>query len=118
MLYAETGLDMEKPEQTTLDFATVPHIAGVPRYMFRSAAKAVKDAIVAAIAGDPITSFDRELWLCFFAGVVKQRWKDRQRPYRTVNVATSGLWSDASTPISATVSTNSADSSVRPVPGR
>ena len=91
MLYAETGLDMEKPEQTTLDFSAVPHIAGVPRYMFRSAAKALKDAIVAAIAGDSITSFDRELWLCFFAGVVRQRWKDRQLPYRTVNVATSGL---------------------------
>jgi glucosyl-dolichyl phosphate glucuronosyltransferase len=91
MLYAETGLDMEKPEQTTLDFSTVPHVAGVPRYMFRSAAKAIKDAMVAAIAADPVTSFDRELWLCFFAGVVKQRWKDRQLPYRTVKVATSGL---------------------------
>jgi len=79
MLYAETGLDMEKPEHTTLDFSTVPHIAGVPRYMFRSAAKALKDSIAAAINGDPIASFDRELWLWFFAGVVKQRWRDRQR---------------------------------------
>jgi glycosyltransferase involved in cell wall biosynthesis len=90
MLYADTGLDMEKPEQTTLDFSTVPHVGGVPRYMFRSAAKTLKDAIAAAMAGDAITSFDRELWLCFFAGVVKQRWKDRQLPYRTVKVATSG----------------------------
>ena len=79
MLYAETGLDMEKPEQTTLDFSAVPHIAGVPRYMFRSAAKALKDAIAAAIKGNAIASFDRELWLWFFAGVVKQRWRDRQR---------------------------------------
>jgi glucosyl-dolichyl phosphate glucuronosyltransferase len=79
MLYAETGLDMEKPEQTTLDFSAVPHVAGVPRYMFRSAAKALKESIAAAIKGDPIASFDRELWLCFFAGVVKQRWRDRQR---------------------------------------
>ncbi|HEV8345616.1 MAG TPA: glycosyltransferase family 2 protein [Vicinamibacterales bacterium] len=79
MLYAETGLDMEKPEQTTLDFSAVPHIAGVPRYMFRSAVKALKESIAAAIKGDPIASFDRELWLCFFAGVVKQRWRDRQR---------------------------------------
>ena len=79
MLYADTGLDMEKPEQTTLDFSAVPHVAGVPRYMFRSAAKALKESIVAAITGDSIVSFDRELWLCFFAGVVKQRWKDRQR---------------------------------------
>ncbi|HZR22940.1 MAG TPA: glycosyltransferase [Vicinamibacterales bacterium] len=91
MLYAETGLDMEKPEQSTLDFANVPHIAGVPRYMFRSALVALKDSIVAAVKRDPVTSFERELWLWFFAGVVKQRWKDRQRPYRTVKVATTGL---------------------------
>jgi len=83
MLYAETGLDMEKPEQTTLDFSAVPHVAGVPRYMFRSAANALKDAVVAALKGDAIASFDRELWLWFFAGVVKQRWKDRQRAITT-----------------------------------
>ena len=83
MLYAETGLDMEKPEQTALDFSTVPHVAGVPRYMFRSAAKALRESIAAAIKADPIASFDRELWLCFFAGVVKQRWRDRQRAITT-----------------------------------
>lgn len=80
MLYAETGLDMEKPEQSTIDFAAVPHIAGVPRYMFRSACAALKDAIGAAVRRDPAASFERELWLWFFAGVVKQRWHDRQRP--------------------------------------
>jgi len=79
MLYAETGLDMEKPEQSSLDFSHVPHIAGVPRYMFRSALAALKDSIVAALKHDSVAGFERELWLWFFAGVVKQRWKDRQR---------------------------------------
>jgi glycosyltransferase involved in cell wall biosynthesis len=79
MLYAETGLDMEKPEQSSLDFTRVPHVAGVPRYMFRSALVALKHAVAAAAKGDPVGSFERELWLWFFAGVVKQRWKDRQR---------------------------------------
>jgi glycosyltransferase involved in cell wall biosynthesis len=79
MLYAETGLDMEKPEQSTLDFASVPHIAGVPRYMFRSAATALKDALVHAVKGQPVASFERELWLFFFAGVIRQRWRDRER---------------------------------------
>jgi glucosyl-dolichyl phosphate glucuronosyltransferase len=83
MLYADTGLDMEKPEQSKLDFGRVPHIAGVPRYMFRSAVVMMKDAIVAAVRGDSVTSFDRELWLCTFAGIVKQRWKDRRRPIGT-----------------------------------
>jgi glycosyltransferase involved in cell wall biosynthesis len=79
MLYAESGLDMDQPEQTTLDFSKVPHVAGVPRYMFRSAVVAVKDLFVAALKNDPATSFERELYLWFFAGIVKQRWKDRQR---------------------------------------
>jgi hypothetical protein len=37
LLYERSGLDMEAPEQTTLDFSTVPHIAGVPRYLYRKA---------------------------------------------------------------------------------
>jgi glucosyl-dolichyl phosphate glucuronosyltransferase len=89
MLYADTGLDMEKPEQSTLDFGRVPHVAGVPRYLFRSAAVALKDAIVAAVRRDSVTSFDRELWLCAFAGIVKQRWKDRRRPIGAKDVAAS-----------------------------
>jgi len=80
MLYADTGLDMEKPEQTTLDFARVPHLFGVPRYLFRSALQALRVMVAAALRGDQVTSFDRELWLCTFAGIVKQRWKDRGRP--------------------------------------
>jgi hypothetical protein len=36
--------------------------------------------VAAALRGDQVTSFDRELWLCTFAGIVKQRWKDRRRP--------------------------------------
>ena len=26
------------------------------------------------------TAFDHELWLCFFAGIVRQRWADRRQP--------------------------------------
>ena len=36
ILYKTKGLDMESPESTELDFTTVPHIAGIPRYMFRT----------------------------------------------------------------------------------
>jgi hypothetical protein len=71
---------MEKPEQSTLDFARVPHVGGVPRYLFRSALQALRAMVAAGLRGDEITSFDRELWLCTFAGIVKQRWKDRRRP--------------------------------------
>jgi len=91
MLYAETGLDMEKPEQSALDFSRVPHIAGVPRYLFRSAFDALTASIAATFRRDPVVSFERELFLWFFAGIVKQRWRDRQRPLSgTVRVASAG----------------------------
>jgi len=80
LLYAASGLDMEKPEQTTLDFATVPHVAGVPRYLFRSALGAAGDVVAATLRGDAAAAFERELWLWTFAGIVRQRWKDRHRP--------------------------------------
>ena len=80
LIYAESGLDMEKPEQTTLDFATVPHVAGVPRYLFRSALGAAGDFVAATLRGDDAGAFERELWLWTFAGIVRQRWKDRHRP--------------------------------------
>lgn len=80
MLYADVGLDMEAPEQTTLDFGTVPHIAGVPRYLFRSALRAGWDVVGATLRADGVTAFERELWLWTFAGMVRQRWKDRHRP--------------------------------------
>jgi glycosyltransferase involved in cell wall biosynthesis len=80
MLYAEAGLDMERPEQTTLDFRTVPHIAGVPRYLYRGAVSAGCDMIGASLRGNPVAGFERELWLWTLAGIVTQRWKDRHRP--------------------------------------
>jgi glycosyltransferase involved in cell wall biosynthesis len=79
MLYADTGLDMEAPERSTLDFSTVPHIAGVPRYMFRSAVHMALDLVRATVRRDPERAFEREVWLCFFAGIVAQRWRDRRR---------------------------------------
>ena len=80
MLYAQTGKDMESPEQSQLDFSKVAHIAGVPRYLFRSAAVAVRDVIGAKIRRDPVNAFERELWLWMFAGIISQRWKDRAHP--------------------------------------
>jgi glucosyl-dolichyl phosphate glucuronosyltransferase len=90
MLYAETALDMEKPEQTTLDFATVPHVAGVPRYLFRSALRAAGDVVTATLRGDDATAFERELWLWSFGGIVRQRWQDRRRTVTSVPRAEEG----------------------------
>ena len=77
MMYARSGRDMEAPEQSQLDFSHVAHVAGVPRYLYRSAVVAVRDAVTATMRRDRVTSFERELWLWMFAGIIAQRWKDR-----------------------------------------
>jgi glycosyltransferase involved in cell wall biosynthesis len=76
LLYERAGLDMEAPEQTTHDFSTVPHLAGVPRYLYRKALAALAGWVRAAAAGDRVVAFEQETWLWFFAGIVRQRWKD------------------------------------------
>ena len=79
LLYERAGLDMEAPEQTTLDFATVPHIAGVPRYLYRKALAAAVGWARSTWRRDAIAAFDHETWLWFFAGIVRQRWKDTSK---------------------------------------
>ena len=79
LLYAQSGKDMEAPEQTTLDFSQVKHIAGVPRYLFRNALVAIRESVAARLRRDPVNAFEHELYLWMFAGIVKQRWKDRRQ---------------------------------------
>jgi len=73
MLYEKAGLDMEAPEQTTLDFRTVPHLFGVPRYLYRKAAGSAAACIGAAVRRDAVAAFEHELWVWFFAGIFRQR---------------------------------------------
>jgi GT2 family glycosyltransferase len=80
LLYAQSGVDMEYPQSSTLDFRSLPHVAGVPRYLYRSAVRAACDTLVARLKNRPVESFERELWLCMFAGIIRQRWTDRHIP--------------------------------------
>ena len=80
MMYAQTGCDMESPERTTMDFTRVPHVFGVPRYLFRTCASSLAGLVKERLHGNVVRSFDHELWIWFFAGIVAQRWKDRDRP--------------------------------------
>jgi len=78
ILYQNNRLDMESPERTALDFAKVPHIAGVPRYLFRTCIHKFFSIWGAMARRDAIARFEDELWIWFFAGILRQRWKDRQ----------------------------------------
>ena len=73
MLYETAGLDMEAPEQTTLDFRTVPHVLGVPRYLYRKALASVVGWLRALLRGDAVNAFEHELWVWFFAGIFRHR---------------------------------------------
>ena len=79
-MYKTKGLDMESPEDSVMDFSTVPHIAGIPRYMFRTYLQSFFKMISARVRGDEVTAFENELGLWFFAGVAKERWKERRQP--------------------------------------
>lgn len=75
-LYERSGLDMEAPERTSLDFSTVPHVLGVPRYLYRRAFESVGGWFSATLRRDHVAAFDHETWLCFFAGILRQRIRD------------------------------------------
>jgi len=78
ILFAKLGVDMDSPDNSQLDFSKVPRIAGVPRYMYRTLASHVKDLISARLRGDAVAAFEHEMWLCFFAGLARQRWTERK----------------------------------------
>jgi len=75
VLYQNMKLDMESPDDSTLDFSKVPHIAGMPRYMYRSALRSLVGMGKAISRRDAAAAFEHELKLWFFAGALNQRWR-------------------------------------------
>jgi glycosyltransferase involved in cell wall biosynthesis len=80
VLFAKLGVDMDAPDSSQLDFSKVPQVGGVPRYMYRTLAGHVRDLVRARLRGDTVAAFEHELWICFFAGIAKQRWTERKVP--------------------------------------
>ena len=78
MLYERAGLDMEAPERTELDFRNVPHVFGVPRYMYRNALVSAWRAVIKTLRGDTAGAFSDELAVWFFAGILRERWRSRR----------------------------------------
>jgi hypothetical protein len=82
-LYEKAGLDMESPERTTLDFRTVPHVLGVPRYLYRKAIEETIASLRRTLGRDPVAAFEHELWVWFFAGILRERAIRTSRTSRT-----------------------------------
>lgn len=85
LMYQQHGLDMESPQRTIFDFARMPHIAGVPRYLYRTAAATLAQVVAARLRGDATQAFEQELLLWMYAGIGRQRWKDRATPFAWAN---------------------------------
>lgn len=89
ILFTKLGVDMDSPDTSRMDFSKVPQIAGVPRYMFRNLLTHARELVRAWLRRDTVTAFEHELWLCFFAGILRQRWTERHAiiPSPQVNVS-------------------------------
>jgi GT2 family glycosyltransferase len=91
LLYSQNRINMEAPEESTLDYSQVPHIAGVPRYMYRSCLAALKKMIAAELKRDHVAAFEHELWIWFFVGILGQRAKDRKTERRAATLRKSAI---------------------------
>lgn len=89
ILFAKLGVDMDSPDNSQLDYSRIPQVAGVPRYMYRTLAGHVRDMFVAQLRRDPVAAFEHELWLFFFAGILKQRWTERNTAVPSPQVSVS-----------------------------
>ncbi|HWF85403.1 MAG TPA: glycosyltransferase [Vicinamibacterales bacterium] len=79
-LYRYGGFDMEEPELQNPPHAGERSIGGVPVYLIRKAMRSSRSLIWHSMRRDEALAFEHELWLCFFAGIVRQRWADRKQP--------------------------------------
>jgi glycosyltransferase involved in cell wall biosynthesis len=80
MLFRNGGFDMEEPELDNPPYAADRQIAGVPVHLLWKALRTTRSLIWRSLRGDGGLAFEHELWLCFFAGVVRQRYADRHLP--------------------------------------
>jgi len=94
-LFRTGGFDMEEPELESPPRS--PLVGGVPLHLIWKAARMARSFAWHSLRGDATEAFEYELWLWFFAGVVRQRWIDRHLPV-TIEPATHHTGSPDSAP--------------------
>lgn len=80
LLYRHGGFDMEEPELDAPPYAGDVQIGGVPLHLVWKAARCTRSWLRHTLLGHDAMAFEYDLWLCFFAGLTRQRWKDRRLP--------------------------------------
>src|SRR5687768_4519445 len=71
ILYHYAGYDIEEPESGPR-FAKSRSLGGVPVHVFRRFARSLLSLVWHTLKGDTAGAFDNELWLCVYAGVLRQ----------------------------------------------
>jgi glucosyl-dolichyl phosphate glucuronosyltransferase len=99
MLFRNGGFDMEEPEMEHPPHAGGAQLFGVPLHLLHKAGRSARSFLWHTLRDDVGTAFEYELWLCFFAGIVRQRWTDRKLP--VVGGPASGHTAGTTTPVLA-----------------
>ncbi len=79
ILYRMTGADLETPEETPHDLSRVPHVAGIPRYLYRKFVNSGLALLRALARRDRRAILDTEMQLWFYAGMFIETWKNHSR---------------------------------------
>lgn len=94
---SRAGLDRMQPvTDLGIDLRQTPHILGVPRYLYGSAARSVVAVVRERLRGHQAAAFREEMMVMFFVGYFVARWQERRagglpaRPSATVRVPVSG----------------------------
>jgi glycosyltransferase involved in cell wall biosynthesis len=80
MLFQQRGFDMEEPELEHPPHAGDAQVGGVPVHLIWKALRMARSLVWHTLKREAAVPFEYELWLCFFAGIVHQRWADRHLP--------------------------------------
>ena len=90
ILYRMTGADLENPEESSPDLSRVPHLGGVPRYLYRTFFDTAIGLLRALARRDTRAILDREMQLWFYTGMFVESWKHRSGSPPRVAARSSG----------------------------
>jgi GT2 family glycosyltransferase len=103
ILYRQGGFDMEEPELTHPRYAGERIVGGIPVHLLYKALRTARSFAWHTLRRNVPLAFEHELWLCFFAGLARQRWIDRKRPVARGPASTGGLIEQAVGSVQAVV---------------
>ena len=79
-LYYGSGFDPEEPEAARYD-RPLPSFFGVPRRLCPKALASLRSCIWRRLRGQEARAFEYELWLCFFAGLARQCFRESREAF-------------------------------------